>query len=81
MRLGRRQYAALEFMQRENRPMGVIEIADAIGLGDAVMSRRYRVVESLHRLGLIDRIPDPRRPDWALWQIRPDWERRIQDLT
>jgi hypothetical protein len=50
--------------------MGTLEIADAIGLGSAVMSRRYRVIESLHRRGLIERVPDPRRPDWSLWRVR-----------
>jgi DNA-binding MarR family transcriptional regulator len=68
-KLGHRQRAALDVLSREGRPMGTLEIADAIGLGSAVMSRRYAVIDSLYRRGLIDRVPDPRRPDWSLWRV------------
>jgi hypothetical protein len=54
--------------------MGVLEIAEAAGLGNAVMSRRYRVIESLYRRGLIERVPDPRRDDWSLWQLPPKYK-------
>jgi DNA-binding MarR family transcriptional regulator len=70
MKLGHRQRAALEALERAGRPLGVREIAEAAGLGNAVMSRRYRVVDSLYRRGLIERVPDPRRDDWSLWQVR-----------
>jgi DNA-binding MarR family transcriptional regulator len=59
-------------------PVRLVELADEFGLDKSTMSRQ---VSTLHRLGLLERRPDPADGRAFLLELSPDGERRLAEVV